>query len=547
MSVIITYNGQEVLAGQPTPIVGKSESMIRYGERWAELSTITLRGQITGCPNNFNGLISEQVSLIDIFSKDFQSLRVTQDGNVIHDKPFCLIREGVRFPNSNYNGILEYEVVLDCYEENLFSGVYGVLDPEDSWSFEEGEDRTLTATRTVSARGFNTSSGASNAFQHAVDFVNSKTGDTSYGTPYFINLPSGFGICLRTVRENPNRFNGTYGVTLTYEGDLYYNQGGVLRYTTSTECDTLNGITTVSVEGEVNGCAYGSISDVRNRYWNFNIPQAAQLAYSEFTSSGSLNSGYLTSGVVEQPFTPSLNFNVSFDNFTGSGVYFDYRTNIVSGENGVVSVTVDGNIVSRGQRAARWQAVSGFYNTLNLFSYANAAYTDFAPSGPSLNTQPNASGVTYNQFAGEIRTNASWDNKQSPVSGFSKFNYNLEFLPSLERVVAKPLATNSIGPICSSAYAVIDLGYKNRAFFTMHGEGVLDCSTSVHTALTNLKAFANNKFTEFCPNTRALLETNVITTGIATVAFTFAWSAESTKNVITPRIDYSNIDDLSLK
>jgi hypothetical protein len=546
MSTKIYYQNLEVLSGQPTPIVGVGETMVRYGERWAELSTVTLKGQITGCPNEFQGLLYEQQRLINVFNKDYQTLQIIEGSGVIHSKPYCIVKDGVKFDSATYNGILNYEVVLECYPEYLFSGVFGVLDPTDSWDFEEREDKTLRVSHSISARGFNTSSGASNAFQNAKSFVASKTGASGLALPYFINIPSGFGVCLRDIRETANKFEGSYGIEMVFEGDLYYNQGGLLRHTTTTECDNLNGLTRVTINGTVKGCSTDSIIDVRNRYNNFDVWGEAQSGYANFGAGGQLNSGYLSSGINEEPFTPALGFSVAFDNFTGDNTYFDYQVNVSSGESSVINVTVDGNIVGRGDIRTRWANVSGFYSNLDLLYYATGAYFDFAGFN-DLNPFPLSSGVTFNQFQGTIRTSASFNDKRPPLDGFSVFDFTYDYMPSTQRVVAQPLVTDLNGPVCDYGYVITDLGYKNRCSFSIQGNGRPDCDTSLTTALNSLKAWANSGFDAYCPIRRAVLESNVITTGINNIGFSFTWTAESDNNVVIPRVDYLNINELALK
>ena len=65
---------------------------------------------------------------------------------------------------------------------------------------------------------------------------------------------------------------------------------------------------------------------------------------------------------------------------------------------------------------------------------------------------PLSSGVTYNRFNSQISTNVSWSNKEIPVSGFSDFEYSISYTPALEKVVAKPLATDLLGPICDDRF-----------------------------------------------------------------------------------------------
>ena len=262
------YNNIQILSGQATPLVGKQESNIRYGERWATKTSITLHGQITGC--GFASLVGQQNSLINAFSLDFQNFQIKEGANIILNKPFCFVKS-INFPSSDYKGPLDYSISLDCYEENLFTGVYGILDPIDQWQFEESKDGIITATHIISANGFNTTNGASNALSNAMSFVNSKTGINQNIQPHFISTPSGVNFCLKSRAEKIDRFGGNYAITETYIGDKYYGLDGVLRYKTDYSCNE-QGIVQVSIKGDVDGC--GLIADVnamRNGYNLFKL------------------------------------------------------------------------------------------------------------------------------------------------------------------------------------------------------------------------------------------------------------------------------------
>lgn len=545
MPTLLYYDGNQILSNQPTPFVERQDNMVRYGERWCDQTLITLNGQITGCIKNPQSLILAQQELIQIFSKDFQEFKIVEDGKLIYTKPFSIIKGGIDFPTSNYVGILNYKVTLECYHENLFSGYFGVLEPINTWSYEEQEDRRLVITHNISARGFNTSSGATNALINAKNFVQSKTGISSINYPTFILLPSGAYPCLKQVKEKINRMNASYGLELRYEADLYHNLPGILRYTTDFECDVLNGKATVSVNGQLESCFDSDLTSLRARYSLFNPYSVALDTYQEATSNTDLNLGYLSSGVIENPYKNTLSFNIQFDNFVGDNVFLDYSVGINSGDNDITTVSFDGTISARGSAANKWTRVSGYYTSgINIFGLSNAEYIAFGGTDP-LNPIPLTSGVTFNSFIGEISTNASWNNKTPPIDDFSDFNYSISYTPAIQKTIAKPLATNLSGPICVDRYAVFDLRYKSRCNFNVNGNGKIACGKSMSSAIDNLKVFANQLFNSGCPQNRVLLEENRITTGTNTVSFSFSWTAESSFNVINPPI-YNTINELKL-
>src|SRR5437868_5328844 len=98
MNTQLFYNDTEILSGQPMPFVGREDSFIRYGDRWADKNTFSLRGQITGC--TYSGLRAAQDQLINLFSRDFQKFEVKEDNVSIFSANYCMI-DRVDFPQSN--------------------------------------------------------------------------------------------------------------------------------------------------------------------------------------------------------------------------------------------------------------------------------------------------------------------------------------------------------------------------------------------------------------------------------------------------------------
>ena len=544
MATNLFYNGVKILEGQPTPFVSRADGMVKYGERWAESVNIALEGQITGCPSNFEGLIEEQKALINIFSQDFGKFEIYDDSVLIFEAPNCLIKNGLKFGSSRYNSAIGYSVELEFYPQDLFLGTFGVLDPQDEWSFTENDDKTFSATHIVGAKGFNTTSGASNALQNAISFVSSRTGNFSSADPFFVNVPSGWAACPKTVRESKNRFNGTYSVSTTYEGDTLDSQSSILRYSTSVDCDSTQGFLTASIKGKIQGCSLASISDVRNRYTSLDILDCI------YDSAGadihsSLNPIPISSGIKENAFVPSLDFDITYDNFTGSGPVFDYVANVNSGHSDIITIQIDGTLRYRGSNSNRWSALLLEYPNINLVDYGAAAYSEFGGLG-QLNEIPTSTGISFNKFASEIKLSAEFNDKTLPVSGFSDFDYKLIFGPSLQRVSVKPLLANQNGALFGNNYYLTDLGYKNRCDFSIQGNGVLACGYNVSTCINNLKAFANSTFAANCPSSKAILEQKVITTGTNSISFSFGWSAASANNVVVPRSDYQAVSELSL-
>ena len=185
MSTTITYDdfsftGSE---GFPTPYVSRSQNMLEYGNRWGQGTSYTLNGQITG--NNFDDLINKQNILLSGFSRDFKSLDITEDGESIAGFPTkeCKINS-INFDGNKYASILDYSISIDAYDESLFSGTYGVIDPSNEISISENTNGEINIGHNISAVGIRANN--KSAIENAKDFVHLHSGWKKSITPQFI-------------------------------------------------------------------------------------------------------------------------------------------------------------------------------------------------------------------------------------------------------------------------------------------------------------------------------------------------------------------------
>ena len=151
----IIYDGFD-FGDQPTPFLSSQENFLKYGENFGSEESYSLNGQLTG--RDFNELRSEQLKLISGFSKDFGTF-------IVKDfKPYeaeVMVRSGVKidsidFGQSKYNKIIDYNISFTAYPVDYFGDNYGVIDPAESWSFEESNDGIVSISHLISARGIET-------------------------------------------------------------------------------------------------------------------------------------------------------------------------------------------------------------------------------------------------------------------------------------------------------------------------------------------------------------------------------------------------------
>lgn len=195
---IIKYNNKNI--GLPTPLVTLETNSIFDGEKLGDINKIKLIGQLTG---NYNQLTGSQFELIKIFSENFKNFEIYEDNQKIYEKSGIII-DSIDFGDSNYYGILNYEINLTSKNFN-----YNIQNPVNEFDMQK-ENNLITLTHTVSAQGINTSStNKSNALQNAIDFVNNFTGLSSV-PKFFIDENIGIPDVLYITNTFNSNYNGKY-------------------------------------------------------------------------------------------------------------------------------------------------------------------------------------------------------------------------------------------------------------------------------------------------------------------------------------------------
>ena len=537
--LILLYSDNEIMPGQPKPLVSKVDNQIRFGERWNTTSTITLNGQVTGF--SYESILSAQQELLNVFNKDFENFSIIQGGQTLYSQDFNIIKD-INFGNSLYRGVLDYTVTLESQPQYLFSGMYGVTNPGNEWSFAETDDKLLEITHTISAKGINTSSSYSNSFDNAKNYVLGLTGTNSFIPPFFSLYCTGASMCIDSFKENINRFENSYSVVEKYVPlDMFHGGAGYIRESFDYNCNLSNGIASLSVKGEVKSCKNVDLNTLRQKYINYDVFGAAVAAYFEACGRTDLNPNYLVSGVNEDPYSKIISFDIQFDNDFTPKTYFDYSSEVKIGEDDITIVGINGTIKGRGDLLNKYSLVENYFNTqLNLFALANESYkeSDISHTYPLRNQQLNYS-VSKNPFLGEITVSTSYDNKDLIPPGFQYLNYTLAFKPALRQLSSIPL------PICPSAddYYTVDLGYANRMQFSVNGQATV-CAGTSESSIADINNIANDNLIKFGKGS-ALVEKKSITQSNAgngkTFKFNFGYSYDSTSVTVTP---FSSINAL---
>lgn len=520
--VKILLGGTDAFAPQPTPYIGLEEQDIYVDEYWATRETMTLQGQLTGC--TFQDILDAQNTLFNTFNQSFKTLDIWQiegvNSGLIYSKPLTEI-QSIAFPQSKMIGVIDYTIELTCYPSGLYSGLFGILEPSDTWAYEEQQNETLNAVHTISCRPFTTSSGPSNALTNARNWAFGRSGMTSFIQPIFISGVSEQNFCLLTQTESIDRFNGNYSLSETYTNDLTRTGYGTLRYTT--DVSSGSNIITVNLEGSAQGCGQ-NITGLRYAFNQINWLAVALNGYQSIFGLQDLNPIPLSQSYNEDPFTTHIDFNYSFDNNNQPEVWFDYTTDMSIGVNGFITASIQGIVYARGgDLASKLARTKSYADTVNLYDLLLPYYNNFDISTTvvPLNPIPTQNGRGINQSDGTVSLNASFTNQIQADDSLDEMTFTIEVKPSRIQLDSKPII-DGLG-----TYSVVNLNYANRATLSINGTAVTNRDFAASEGVNAVRQKCFSLFTQYGSTALATLDHDEITesrTDDRALSFSFIWS-----------------------
>lgn len=511
MSTEISYGGYYF--PHPYPFLAiDHEPIIISGVLDHSVITASLIGEFTGC--NFKSLKIQKDRLISGLSTGFQTLTV---GETIYQYAQPI---SVNFSSSNIKNRLPYSIEFTIQNDTDFSTFYGIKEPVDTWSFSEQEDRTVSATHTVSAYGTKISG---DSLTNAKNFVNSRL--NGFENTYTVML-SGHSPILISKNEEINRASNFYSITENwkYSSSLagYDVSGAIVRANTSLNYNQ-DGTLTVSVDGTIEGGISGSVDSGL-----FTKEQATEFAKNALLNSKANFETSLYGSIVQEPRTYSYEYNsgsnlISFNYDFGDAsepildeVIHKYTTSIqATKDSAIISVSVNGNISynkidnintgSNPEQEYRFLKVNEYFNKINPFAIASEGFNDFnQPNTGYLNNKLNSSiksfNITKNPFLATIDYDYSYDNG---IDYFSGLLLNAAVSIKTDREFIK----YAVSPTIDNSFAVQNL-YTSNKRVSISVEGDVEESKNMQSALNIVSGFIQ-KYAS--PN--GFLIQNDITTG----------------------------------
>jgi hypothetical protein len=376
--------------------------------------------------------------------------------------------------------MLNYTIELDCYERDLFTQSFGVLDPVNEYTFTENEDQSLNISHNISARGINTSTFS--AMDNARNYVYALTGYNPSIIPININN-SNYTPLLRSYTENINRLNGTYGIQESYVVDIsnnaYINPQYFTRYTTTINKSINTDFDSISLQGSIQGAKRTPFSGIRYYASGLNL---FNICANDFGSSTQLNNIPISLSFDENQAANTINFNATYDTNIiydedyGGTSYFDLNTDISKDAiTSITSVSISGPIVTRGgnlkqkyesAKALLALVVNEYNLPFYLYNQANIAYISIKsvmniPSNIELNLNFRSFSITDSPEKGEITLSATFDDKdivpnQSPYVNIKSNSFEVSYEPKID--LFRPRPTYNI----NGFYVVYELGEAKK-------------------------------------------------------------------------------------
>lgn len=449
---MISYNSIEVFDGQPIPFIGKEVEYVQAGERWAQVETLTLNGQITGCSES--ELKAVRDSILGTFSENFKTLSVTGIGNFERVKV-----SSINFQDSDYVTSIPYSISMTTYPSGGFEDFYGVVDPSDVLQYTENEDRTIQISRSISARGINTSNlSPGNALDNAKSFVLSRTGEIV--APFIIDsAASDISSYLVSSEETIDRITNTVSVSQVFRGDLDATVGAVVNRYSKEISEQLGEYPLVRIQGQVNAGRYGEIEDCYDKYDevknSFQYPfimdeQVSQDLYINQLSYGF--SFYQPESGVQIPLVEDI-FTISVSEGSDSSLF---------------SVSINGSIsLAKGCVHTDFGLIEGQFDSSFRSALCRDIYEDFyttargskqnKPTNVLFNAFPISSSLSKSEDSMNISYSAEFDDRYVPQIFGEKISFeeNIEIIPPFGK---KQISEHYLG----GKYSCNDLDYLPR-------------------------------------------------------------------------------------
>lgn len=463
---------------EPLPLLAENDQMLSISGAYDhKLIEINLIGFLTGL--DLSGIHLQKNEMISGFLTEYQDLNINLESNSGAYK-YCTVNS-IQFNESDLTTTLPYNVSLIAHSGESFSSFFGIKDPKNSWSFAESENKLVTATHTVSARGIKVD--VNNPLDNAINFVSGHI-ENGFEHVALFNTPTSNPVLTSRV-EDIDKKSDTYSVTETYlysTSDDVISQISVPTIQASISYNKDNGLS-VSLNGSLQGSIDAILTGGLLTTDDFTAQQATRLAFEHvrncqsdfesdvysFVSNGPSSFEY-SLNEASNVLTFAFNFTDS-DNldYIANNVIHKYSASISSSKDSCLTqVSVEGNLYYNGiltidtsedfEDNPRFQAVDNAFELVNPYLIASQAMKDFIIvadeyklNSAYLNDEPISFSIQKNPVDNTISYNYTYNNSVDYSEGQLK---DLKLIISDKKPLQLPSVQETIGGF--SNFIVID-------------------------------------------------------------------------------------------
>jgi hypothetical protein len=435
-NVKVFYNNVDVFQGiAPTPFVSISQDYIDYGNKWNQVTNITLEGQLTGQylgGKSYNLLNDAAQNLHQKFRENYKILSIKENGTDLYVGNNAVINS-INIEESSWYGLLPFTIDISVYNENYFQDYYGVVEPEENFAFDEEGGDILNLVHSISAKGIVGNN--QNAIQNAKDWVVSRINNFNQISPILIknadsvkNRP----YILYSTQEVIDRFNGTYSVERTYRKSLNLENPDncLLTYNIDLNYNVDDGFVTAGINGNLEG---NNLNTLKQEYNKLNL-YALCNKISKDTYNELLTDRALSQSVEEISEENKLNFSASFNNDTSNEITNNYTVDINEDSLKCIrTASINANISCKyGDLKTKMQKVEQFYRT--QFLAKKLVNEEFAKEfNTQLNPEPLTESITFDKFNAQINYSAQFTDKRIAYSNdIINLSSNVSYTPSIK-------------------------------------------------------------------------------------------------------------------
>ena len=468
-STYVKYNGKDLAFGgeQAAPFVSQANEYVQVGGgTWVILKKINLTGTLVACSQ------AELIDLInqvrDIFNEDFHDLDIQGV-----EKVPCIKVLGLDFGESQFLSHVNYNISLQAYDEESLASAYKVIEPTERVEFTETDAQTMQKVITVSAKGI--SCGSYDALSNAKSFVTAKFAEREKDIPALIASVDDHSTAghLSSVAEEINRINGTYSLSKTFVSDL-----GTSREELPSEFDAAI-ILRYTKEPSATRGEYGSIKytgDVSYGIDNASKSSNAHAKLEKFINEmKKIDYKLVGLEINEDKFAGVINFSFQLTE-DNTDVVDDWSVTVSeNSSSSLIQVSIDGLVTAKGPVECRWEKVEEYFGSDKeakdrYFGIASSYYDEYGnfdhqhavKDDAVLNNLCTDFQISKEKRNGEISYSFNFDNRDS--KGYYSFDYTIDITPSIWRVASTPSIEGN--------WVMVDLGYRTRARFDIHGQFV---------------------------------------------------------------------------